>query len=384
MKQHIEQKYEVEQVEKPNIIKNFDYILLALVLALSIIGIIVLHSAVASWEPNEMKSAVVVQIVGLVLGFIIAVVLGVVDYHIYKQFAIFFYIFNIVLMLLVYSPIGMDINNSRSWLDFKVITYQPSELMKIATIMMVAVCLEDFNNSEHRVRDVFRALFFFAIPFGLVVLQKDFGTALVFLFIFVVMLFVAGIKLRYFVLAGLSGIVAFPFIWKFALNDTRRKRILSFIDPSADPLGSSYQAHKARLAIGSGQITGKGIGEGPLNNGGNIPVKESDFIFSVIGEELGFIGASLVVILFFLVLARLLYNARKASEPFGNYVTMGVFAMFAFHFIQNIGMNVGLLPITGIPLPFISKGGSAMITNYFSIGIVLSIAARRTTGHFFD
>lgn len=380
----VQQKYDLEQVEKPNVFKNFDYFLLVVVVAISIIGIIMVYSVTATREPGLFSRTMLIQIGSFLIGLVIAIIIGAIDYHIIKHLAIYFYIANIFMMLLVYSPIGMVVNGSRSWLNFKIITYQPAELMKLATILMIAICLENFNEGNNRLRNAIKIIIFFSIPFGLVVLQKDLGTAMVFFFTFALMLFIAGLKLRYFIGTAILGIASFPFIWRYLLDEVRKKRFLSFIDPAKYSLDSAWQASQARLAIGSGQLFGKGVFNGPLNTSGKIPVRESDFIFSVIGEELGFIGSSLVVVLFFLMLIRLLSSARKASEPYGNYVIIGVFAMFLFHYVQNIGMNLSLLPITGIPLPFVSKGGSAIITNYFSIGVVLGISSSRVSGKFFD
>ena len=376
-------KYDVVQVDKVNVWKNLDYLLFIIMIVLSVTGIIILSSAISTKSDSVVQRAMMVQIIGFVVGIGIAVWMSSMDYHLFRQVAIYFYAVNLLVMLMVYSPLGMDIAGSRSWLDLRITTYQPSELMKVATIIMVAICLEDLKTGLHPIRDIIRTGLFFAVPFGLVLLQKDIGTALVFAFFFICMLFVAGLKFRYFAAMGVVGIVSVFFGWTL-LNDSRKNRIISFIYPEKDPLGSGYQALQARYAIGSGQLTGKGLGQGPINKGEIIPVKESDFIFTVIGEEWGFIGSCFVILLFLLLLFRVLNVSRKSPDLFGSFVAVGIFGVLAFHFIENIGMNIGMLPITGIPLPFVSQGGSALIANYFALGVVLSISARCRKEKFFE
>lgn len=380
-------RYELDRAKRPNMWLKFDYILFASVIGLTIMGLVILPSAMLGYLDEVITRTFIVQIGGALLGAAIAIALSCVDYIVFRHIAIFFYVGNLLAMLLVYTPLGIEQFGNRNWLDLGIVTYQPSELMKLATIIMVAVCLEDMKLDKGRLwYNVFRIAFFCIVPLGLVLLQGDLGTALVFLFIFVVMIFVAGIQLRYIFGTVLVGAIAFPFFWKFFLSqdETRMNRILTFFNPELDPEGYGYQAKWAKRAIGSGQLTGKGLGNGPVNNAGWLPVKDSDFVFSVIAEELGFIGSILVIILFLIFLLRMIQVSSKASDYFGQYLAIGICAMFLFHFWENIGMNIGIMPITGLPLPFISKGGSALITSFFSLGVVLSVSARRRSGGFFD
>ena len=368
--------------------QKFDYILLITVVALATIGLMVLSSAMIGYKPEVVRKSLIVQIGGFIVGVGIAIGLSFVDYIIFKHIAIFFYAANIFMMLLIYTPLAKEETyGGRNWLDFGVITYQPSELMKLATIIMVAVCLEEMRQDNGRILyNVFRIGFFFGLPLIMVLSQKDLGTALVFVCFFVAMVFVAGLKLRYFAAVGTFLAIAFPFVWKFYLSkdEVRSARLISFLNPENDPQKTGFQALKAKWAIGSGQLTGKGIGNGPMNNALSVPIKDSDFIFSVIGEELGFIGTSVLVVIFMIMLIKMVNISRKSADYFGEYVSIGIFAMFAFHFLENVGMNIGLMPITGIPLPFISVGGSALLTNFVSIGVLLSISARRKVEGFFS
>jgi len=380
-------RYDLDRSKHPNMWLKFDYIFFITVLALAVIGLIMVNSVMIGFRDSVITRTFIVQIGGFVIGIGIAIALSCVDYIVFRHIAIFFYIGNVLLMFLVYTPLGKEMYGSNSWLDFGIMTYQPSELMKLATIVMVAVCLEDMKLDNGRtLYNVGRIAFFSLVPLGLVLLQKDLGTAIVFVVILSSMIFVSGLKLRYIFGTLLSVIIAFPFVWKFYLSqDTiRANRILSFFNPDLDPMKTGYQALMAKYAIGSGQLAGKGIGMGTINNGGQLPVKESDFAFSIIGEELGFIGTVLVVLLFVILLLKMLSVSRKSSDFFGEYVAIGIFGMFFFHFLENIGMNIGIMPITGLPLPFLSVGGSALITSFFSVGVVLSISARRKVEGFFS
>ena len=222
----------------------------------------------------------------------------------------------------------------------------------------------------------------FFVPLGLVLLQKDFGMALVFTFVFFVMMVVGKMKFKFIAVLGVLACAAMPFIWKFYFNGVKRERFLAFLSPELYADSYGLQLVRAITAIGSGGLTGDGIGNGAMNTANRIPVKLSDMIFAVIGEEAGFIGAMLVVTLFTAMLLRMLYVSYQARDIFGACMAAGIFAMFFFNVFENLGMNVGIMPITGLPLPFVSKGGSAMVTNYMSVGLLLSISLRRRKGMF--
>jgi rod shape determining protein RodA len=193
----------------------------------------------------------------------------------------------------------------------------------------------------------------------------------------VVFIYIAGIPYRYiFILCG-GLMLSFPFVWVYALNDRRRDRILTFISPDRDPQGGGYHVMMSKMAIGSGQLFGQGYGSGIQTQSGSVPVNESDFIFSVVGEELGFIGGVIIILLGLFIILKCIHVAKNASDTYGSFLVVGVVGMFAFNFIENIGMSIGLLPVTGLPLPFVSQGGTAILTNYIAIGLVLSVSLRR-------
>lgn len=375
---------QIERSDKLNYIAKFDYFLMGVVILISLIGLLFLESAMSNVYQDGGKSAMMVQIIGLSGGVLIAVALSFTDYYLIRLFSWPFYFVNVLLMLSVFTPLGIDQFGSRAWIDLYVTTYQPSELMKLAMVLVIAQQIE-FIEKEGKLsfRRAAIILGSFLLPLGLVFLQKDIGQAMVFIFVFLITLFIGGID-KWFMLSIMgAGMLALPFVWKFGMNDARRGRLLSFINPEKY-LDYSYQLRRTVMAIGSGQLTGEGLGEGTMNNGKMIPVKMSDSIFAVIGEEAGFIGCVAVILLMTVLLARMVYISSKARETFGKCVAAGIFAMFAFNIFENIGMNIGIMPITGLPLPFISKGGSSMVTNYMAIGVLLSISMRKQNGFFKD
>ena len=375
---------QIEENKRLDYISKFDYILMGSVLAIAIIGLVFLEGAMANMYDDGGKSAMTVQIISLIAGAAIACGFTFVDYYIFRLFSWPFYIFNVFMMLSVFTPLGIEQYGSRAWINLGVTTYQPSELMKLAMVLVIAQQVEFIKKEDGMsLKRAIIILGSFLLPLGLVFLQKDIGQAMVFIFVFLVTVFIGGVSKKFiFSIIGI-GVVAVPFIWKFAMNDARRGRLLSFIDPDKY-LDYSYQLRRTMMAIGSGQLTGQGVGEGTMNTGKKIPVKMSDSIFAVIGEEAGFIGCVIVIALMLVMLLRMVYISSKARETFGKCVAAGIFAMFAFNIIENIGMNIGIMPITGLPLPFVSKGGSSMITNFMAIGVLLSISVRRKTGFFYD
>ena len=375
---------QIEQNGKLDYLAKFDYFLMGTVLLISLIGLVFLESAMRNMYQDGGKSAMMVQILGLVAGAVIAAALSFTDYYLFRLFSWPFYAANVLLMLSVFTPLGVDQYGSRAWIDLSVTTYQPSELMKLAMVLVIAQQIEyierDGALTFKRAAIIIGS---FLLPLGFVFLQKDIGQAMVFIFVFMVTLFVGGIN-KWFLLSLIgAGMLALPFVWKFGMNDARRGRLLSFIDPEKY-LDYSYQLRRTVTAIGSGQLTGEGLGNGTMNNGKMIPVKMSDSIFAVIGEETGFIGCVFVILLMTILLARMIHISFRARETFGKCVAAGIFAMFAFNIIENIGMNIGIMPITGLPLPFISKGGSSMVTNFMAIGVLLSISMRKQNGFFTD
>lgn len=225
---------------------------------------------------------------------------------------------------------------------------------------------------------------FLVAPTLLIIKQPDYGTAMVFLVIFAVMVFSAGISLWY-VLGSIVTIASsLPFVYLYILPQHAKDRITVFLNPQTDPLGSGYNIIQSMLAVGSGQVWGMGLFNGNQTQLGYLPMKTTDFIYSVISEEMGFIISVLVIILFILLIIRIFYIAKNAKDTFGSLIAMGIGSMFLAHFIENVGMTIGLMPITGIPLPFISYGGSSMLTNFIALGLILSINRKRKKNMFME
>lgn len=368
--------YSVEKTRGLNLFRQFDYAFFIAILILSAIGILVLSSATLTMKSGSRMMTI--QIVSLALGIIIALILGAMDYKDFKILGIVFYIISIFLLVVVlFIGKGETDWGSKSWLRFGGIGIQPAELAQITFVIIVSIFLERIKEGNPDKKNILKLFFYTALPIGLVMLQPDFGMVIVFLFMFIVLIFVYGIKYKLILAGAGTFLLSLPFLWFFVLNDNRKSRIFSFLNPEADPLGSGFNVMRSKTAIGSGQFLGKGIYQGIQTQNQGVPVRESDFIFSVVGEELGFIGAVIIIILIAFILLKCLHIAKNSRDLFGSFLVVGLTGMMGIHFIENIGMCIGLLPVTGIPLPFVSYGGSAMVTNYIAVGIILSVSIRR-------
>ena len=375
---------ELQRSKRFDYIRRFDYVLMIAVLVITAIGLVFLNSAQYDKYMDHGTKAMTVQIVGLSLGLIASLIISFFDYRNFKKIHIPFYAANLLLMLVVFLPgIGTESGGSRSWLDLGITTYQPSELMKLAMIIFLAYHIEKANEEGMSLKNGCMILGGFLVPLGIVFLQKDLGMALVYIVIFLTMLFVGKIKLRYILSIIAVGLAGVPFVWKFYLNGVRRYRFMGFLDPENELyFDYTLQLRRSLDAISSGGLFGQGVGEGEMNTSNRIIVKLTDMIFTVICEEAGFIGALAVIAIFTFILLRMVRISSKSCDVFGRCIVAGILAMFAFTIFENIGMNIGIMPITGLPLPFVSQGGSAMLTNYIAIGFVLSVSMRREIGLF--
>ncbi len=376
--------YFVEKTKDINYFKQFDYPLFVAVLILSFIGIAVLKSAIGI---PGMTATLLKQIMCLALGIVAAIIISVIDYKDFKTLGIALYVVSIALLVLVLI-IGDERHGSQSWLKVPVIgSFQPSELAKVAFAVVVPIFLERLKEGQDVGKNVVKLLIYSFLPIGLVLMQPDVGTAMVFIFAFVVMLFIYGIPYRYFLISLGTMLAAAPVLWFFILPEYFphiRHRILTFIFPETDLLGAGMQVYRSKMTIGSGKLFGKGLFNGLQTQNSssrpsvfNVPEKQTDFIFSVIGEELGFIGSMIVITIIFYILFRCIYISMNSRDFYGSFMVICIASMLGFHFIENIGMCIGVLPVTGIPLPFVSQGGSSLIANYLNVGILLSVSMRR-------
>ena len=337
-----------------------------LALALSLIGGIGVYSAA---EPDS-SGLFFRQLVWITLGIGVCAVLVGVDYRLYTDFAMVWYCAGLLLLVLVLL-FGSEINGSRSWLVLGPVHIQPSELGKLAVIMTLARSLSDLNRSHPGTWHLLKVGFLTLVPMVLVILQGDLGTALMYLPIMLGIVVVAGLRKRVLVWCLLAGLCASPAVWIF-LKDYQRQRILTTLDPELDPQGVGYQTRQSQIAIGSGGVFGKGIGQGSQSHFGFVPEIHSDFIFALLAEETGLIGAGTILMLYLLVLMRLIRIAVKARDRTVILVVTGVVSMISSHVLVNIGMTLGLLPPIGIPLPLLSYGGSFTIVTFAALGIALS------------
>lgn len=349
--------------------RDFDYLLLALILVLMGLGVMMISSAVQG--SLELQGLALRQAIYGAGGLLLVLTLGAVDYRGLGPLQKLIYGLVILLLLLVFA-VGQITHGARRWIDLGIFPFQPSELSKILMILVLASYLAQNEESLHGLRHVLLSLVYVVPPVLLIYLQPDLGTALVVGMIWLVMILVAGMRGRHVLLLGIVGLLAIPFIW-LNLQGYMRSRLLLFLDPGLDP-AMRYNVDQALISIGSGGWLGKGLASGSQSQLHFLRVRHTDFIFSVIGEELGFAGTSLVVLLLLVLVLRLLHVAERARDTFGRLIVCGVAAMIAFQSLVNIGMNVGLLPVVGMPLPFISYGGSSLLTILIAGGLTESVA----------
>lgn len=362
-----------------NLLKNTDWILLVCVVILLVMGVIGIYSAGYNTEVN--KDEYIKQMIWIGISFVIMMVLWCIDYNIFDIGGYILYTINFILLIAVlFMP---SLMGASSWFNLGGFLYQPSEPMKIGVILCAAKFLSMYKDSINKTKKI-NILFIVAIsliyilPILLILKQPDFGTAMAFVMIAIFMLFKFGIKYRYILIGLVIVIITIPLVYLFVLNENQQQRILVFLNPNLDPLGSGYNAIQSQIAVGSGMVTGNGLLQGTQTQYGYLPIKSTDFIFSVLSEEFGFVLSTAIVIIYAILIIRLILISKNSKDGFVSLAVIGIAGMFSFHFIENIGMTIGLLPITGVPLPFLSYGGSSMITNMTAIAIALNVSARKS------
>mgnify|MGYP001497546554 CR=1 FL=1 len=368
------------------LVKNLDLLLLGVVLALVVIGLLTIFSATrANTAINGGNPYLFVekQFISVIIGLVGMVLLIGLDYRLSDLAYRLIYGVNIILLVAVIL-FGTEVNGAKSWLNLGFYSLQPSEFAKLAVILTLAKHLSE-KEKLSSIWDLLSPFLHILLPLVLILLQPDFGTALVFVFIFFVMLYMAGTNGRLLLGIILLGVLLIVLVFgchhffntPLPLKDYQIKRLTSFINPDADPRGSGWNVNQAKIAVGSGRFFGKGIFQNTQGRLGFLPENHTDFIFAVFCEEWGFIGGFILLGLFFFLIWRSLRIAVQAKERCGSLIAIGIMAMFTFHVLENVGMNMSIMPITGIPLPFISSGGSSMMANLFAIGYLENIWARR-------
>ena len=358
------------------LLRNLDFVTIILVGLLIVISLIIIGSATHINTPSEDRYWYVErQGVFALINVVIIFVMLHFDYRSLGKFANVLYAINLA-MLLAVMFVGQSALGAQRWIQIGPISLQPSEFSKLIMIIAMANMLDKRSGKLDSFKDLIPIFLYMGIPFLLVLKQPDLGTSLVFLAILFGMLFIAGINTRHLMAIFGAGIAFMPVFWHF-LKDYQKKRLTVFIDPNVDPLGSGYHIIQSKIAIGSGMLFGKGLFGGTQSQLNFLPENHTDFIFAVIGEELGFIGAAIILFLYFLLLYRGIKIAGVARDNFGTLLATGITSMLTFHVLVNVGMTAGIMPVTGIPLPFMSYGVSALTTNMISIGILLNIYMRR-------
>ena len=355
-------------------VRDFDWVLLVFVLVICALGIMEIYSATYT---TKFAGVHVKQVYWVLAGLAVMFLMSLVDYHALLDSVHWFYIAAIVSLVAVLI-LSKKYLGARRWIQLTGGQhFQPSEWVKLILIVAIAKYFADSKSEEASLADIAKAGAIVALPMLLVLKQPDLGTALTYVPVAIMGLFLGGIRYRHAAVIVLVGAMMLPLVWHYGLKPYQKERLVSFMQPEADPQGSGYQIQQSLIAVGSGGVWGKGATKGSQTQGLFLPVPHTDFIFSAFCEEHGFVGALLLLLLYFVVLMRLVHNAQTAPDRAGAFVVMGVVAVLTFHVLVNIGMVVGFMPVTGIPLPLLSYGGSSVLYTFLALGMVMNIRMRR-------
>ena len=363
-------------------LKNIEWGILICTILLFLIGCIALYSATEGTEHAEL----IKQLQWFAICVPVVIVLTIIDYKtIIKLSPIFYGIFILLLIVVLFTE---PINGATSWFDLKFFAFQPAEFAKIFVICFMAYVMNIYNkNGKEEINKPLKLLsllLIVGVPVLLIIKQPDYGTAFAFIVSVVFMLFAGGIKKRYIITAFLLVVILVPIAYMYILPEHAKTRIDIYLNPDLDPRGAGYNIIQSKLAIGAGQFFGMGLLKGNQTQLGFLYPKTTDFIYSVIGEEMGFIVAGAIIILYVILITKIIYVAKTAKDNIGSYTAIGIAGVFVFYMVENIGMTMGLLPITGVPLPFVSYGGSALLTNFVLIALILNISGRRQKAIFIE
>jgi len=359
--------------------KRIDWLLVSFVLPIILGGLFTMKSFIL--EENTVNFFEK-QIIWIILSFFIFFIFSFIDFRFLRRTDVLvalFLFFSVLLIILL--AIGKITNGVQSWFSFGVFSFQPADVMKLVLILILSKYFSRRHVEIRNVKHIFISGFYAFIPFILVLFQPDFGSAMVIFFIWLGMVLVSGISKKHLFFVFLSGGLIFISLWIFAFAPYQKARIVSFINPLADIHNSGYNASQSTIAVGSGQILGKGLGFGTQSRLKFLPEPQTDFIFASFAEEWGFIGSFFILLLFGLVIWRILHIASLGASNFEMLFGMGIAIFFMSHILINIGMNLGLLPITGIPLPFMSYGGSHLVTEFAGLGILMNIRQYARSAH---
>jgi rod shape determining protein RodA len=372
------------RARKQSAFAGFDPVLTIAVAILLLMGTLLVYAATRDWyAANGLDPQYYLKrhVINIVIGIMLAWGTTVIDYRLLRAYTPILWGLGVLGLAFVLIPgVGSEVNGAQAWIPlpggFQI---QPAELAKISIIVGLSMLLSErsHNSDEPTNKDILRALAVAALPILLILLQPDMGTVFIISASVVAILGISGAPVKWvaglLILAVAGGIVATK---AGVISEYQVKRLQSFVDPNADSQGTGYQLRQARITVGSGGFLGTGLFNGPQTNGRFVPEQQTDFIFTVAGEELGFLGSGFIILLYIIILMRAFGIARRSSDPYGQMVCTGVIAWFAFQTFENIGMTLGLMPMTGVPLPFMSYGGSSMFANLIGFGLLQNVHAR--------
>ena len=363
-------------------LKKIEWLIPICAIILCAISLVALYSASYDSGLDEFKK----QAIWMGISFIIMIVVMFIDYKILVKLSPILYGSTIIMLIAVLFT--EPINGARSWFNIGdgLFSFQPAEFSKIFIILflsyVISIIQRNGKKEINKITKLGLILLTILLPIGLIIIEPDYGTAASYIISFLLMIFVAGIDKKYIITAIAIFVIVIPVGYKFFLPDHAKERIDTFLNPEKDPLGAGYNVLQSKLAIGAGQVTGMGILSGNQTQLGYLHPKTTDFIFSVIGEEMGFVVGGGVILLNVILIAKSIKIAKGIKDETGAYVATGIAGIFLFHTLENIGMTMGLLPITGVPLLFVSYGGSSMLTSFILVGILLNISSQRKNGMF--
>ena len=354
--------------------RDFDWVLLAFVLLICALGVLEIYSTT---NGTKFAGAHVRQIYWIMAGLAVMLTISMINYQLMLENAHWLYVASVVSLVAV-TFLGKKYLGARRWIQLPGGQhFQPSEWVKLVLILMLAKYFSGEGDKDASLSDVAKAGLIVGVPMLLVLKQPDLGTALTYVPVAVMGLFLGGIQFRHAAIILVVAGIMMPAVWHYGLKPYQKDRLTSFLHPEADSQKTGYQIEQSKIAVGSGGITGKGVGKGTQTQGSFLPEPHTDFIFAAWSEEHGFVGAVALLLLYFMVLMRLIHNAQTAPDSAGGFVIMGVVAVLLFHVLINVGMVVGFMPVTGIPLPLMSYGGSSVLFMFLALGIVMNIRMRR-------
>ena len=365
--------------------RNYDYVLLLTIILVAAFGLVMVGSSSVTGEATVSSlfssRSFYKQLIWAVGGLVAMILLSLVDYSEWQRFKWPIYIFSLALLILVIFK-GTSGGGAQRWISVGLFTLQPSELAKVAIIVTLSATVAKEGRSLAKWTGLIEPLLHVAVPMLVIFKQPDLGTSLVFAVIAGSILFVAGIRWLHLAVMGGGAVIGSVLAFLFVLRPYQKFRLIIFQDPWQDPFGLGWQIIQSKVAIGSGQLQGRGLLGGTQTQLEFIPAQKTDFIFSAIGEQLGFLGSTIFLAVYVFMIWRVLKVAAEAKDDFGRYLCVGVAAMLAFQMLVNVGMTISIMPVTGLPLPLVSYGGSSFISTMLALGLVLSVAAHKDTSIF--